>query len=132
MIVIERDFDKTDNILFLQKKLARELIFKESAKVLGWLVTSVGPLKSKRSRHKCDFGLEHNWEIEVANMQHELGFEKFPYIKELTSIYCYSGKGWKYYVTTREDQPLFANEYKTYIKFDNDALAVQYKLTQYK
>jgi len=133
MIIVPRDFDKTDNVLKLPQDLVRPLIFADTSKLMRWLGTHIGPYKSKRARHKKDFGNERNWTTEVVTLQNELG-DQFniacygPWqMKVPTSIYHYWGKGWKYVIVFYEDYPT-ASKYESYLRFDNDAQAVHYQL----
>jgi hypothetical protein len=136
MIIIERDFDKTDNVLMYTSEHASTLIFADTNKLLLWLAAHVGPYKSKRSRHQKGFGYQHTWLNEVSNILDEIGGEYnnkfgFKFYRDPSSFYCYTGKGWKYFIIFYEDGPGYSvNEYKTYLKFDNDSHAVQYKLSK--
>jgi hypothetical protein len=133
MIIIERDFDKTDKIKEFAHWNANSLIAEETNKLIRWLNANVGKYIKKRSRHKQDYGNEHTWLIEAWNAQNELGGEYnnvygFNFTKEPSSIYYYTGKGWKYYVMIYHSDYQFEREYRSYLRFDNDTHAVQYKL----
>jgi hypothetical protein len=138
MIVIERDFDKTDNILLFTREHARTLIFADTNKLLLWLAQHVGSYKSKRSRHRKGYGYIHTWLNEASAVFDEIGGEYnnkfgFKFTRDPSSLYCYTGKGWKYFIIFYDDgHGSSVNEYKSYLKFDNDTQAVHYQLSQYQ